>query len=61
MLFDKPMGEYDMDYIRFRLAELFGWTYEYIDNLPYRHLIAIFGILAGKAQAEQFKSLSKRH
>jgi hypothetical protein len=44
--------------IRWRLAEQFGWSLEYIDNLSIQDMIEYISIIDGRAHANQ--SIIKR-
>jgi hypothetical protein len=37
--------------VRWRMAETFGWTLEYIDSLPMAELIEYMSVMDGKSHA----------
>ena len=37
------------------LADKFGWTYEYIDDMPYETQIIIFAIMTGQSKAQELE------
>ncbi len=48
-------GHLSWDYLRFRLAREFGWTFDEIDNMSIRTVRVLIGFLDGESSAQRIK------
>lgn len=56
-----PLGDLAWNVTRWRIAERFKWSLEYIDSLPYAELVILFGMdAAQQKQHELDRERAKR-
>jgi hypothetical protein len=54
-VFDTPLGVYAHDWRCHRMAQEYGWTLEYIENLPLDRFQRLWGILMGYEEGWQIR------
>lgn len=42
-----------------QMCEKFGWTFEYVRNMPFEDVMIIMGYMSGVSKVEQMRAMKK--